>query len=262
MVAAFHRLGWHCFAADAATRAWAEAALPLAQKGISDPELRARWLVCQGTWFVGVDALDNTPDGSVAGVSLAQAVTRFLADGCGPARPLHRAQVSVVWPGYPRPREGESAAAFAYRQNRDAAHVDGLHAVGPDRRRVLHEAHAYILGLPLTATSGGASPLVVWEGSHEVMRQAFRAALTGVPEADWPQVDLTETYQAARREVFDTCPRRVIEAGPGEAYVIHRLALHGVAPWADGARAPEEGRIVAYFRPEVADGWRDWLERP
>jgi hypothetical protein len=34
---------------------------------------------------------------------------------------------------------------------------------------------------------------------------------------------------------------------------MHRHLLHGVAPWAAGAKAPPEGRIIAYFRPLMPD---------
>ena len=107
-----------------------------------------------------------------------------------------------------------------------------------------------------------AAPVVVWEGSHTIMRRAFAAALAGHAEADWPEVDVTDAYHAARREVFDTCRRVTIPARPGEAYVIHRLALHGVAPWAEGAGAEAEGRAIAYFRPELPGGIGDWLAAP
>ncbi len=55
--------------------------------------------------------------------------------------------------------------AFRFRLNRDAAHLDGLLPIGPDKRRMVKEPHAWILGLPLNACGAGASPLVVWEGS-------------------------------------------------------------------------------------------------
>ena len=61
--------------------------------------------------------------------------------------------------------------------------------------------------------------------------------------------------------MFETCRRVTVPAQPGEAYLVHRLALHGVAPWEDGAEAPEEGRMIVYFRPEFPAGGRDWLER-
>ena len=168
----------------------------------------------------------------------------------------------MIWPGYPKPRTGEGEAAFCYRQRRDAAHVDGLLAVGDARRRMLKERHAYILGLPLNACGAGASPLVVWEGSHEVMRRAFARALAPVPPEDWAEVDLTGVYQQTRREIFATCARVEIAAQLGEAYLVHRLALHGVAPWQAGAEAPEEGRIIAYFRPELPGTGGDWLSLP
>ena len=252
--------GWALFPAEETVAIWADAARSVAQARVADPEERAKWLQCEGTWFVGVDTLPNDAQGSVGGsgplggaaIGAARALYGDLA--------LHRGQVSVTYPGYPRPRAGESEATFRYRLRRDAAHVDGLLAVGPDRRRMLKERHAYILGLPLTETAPGASPMVVWEGSHLVMRGMFEAALAPLPEEDWAEVDLTEAYQAARRKVFDTCTRVEIAAKPGEAYLVHRFALHGVAPWADGAQAPADGRMIAYFRPELPQGSRDWLE--
>ena len=95
---------------------------------------------------------------------------------------LDKAQISVVYPGYPCAMEGESAAAFNYRQRRDAAHVDGLLPEGPERRRHLREPHGFVLGLPLTQSSETASPMVVWEGSHKIMREAFQKALQGVAQ--------------------------------------------------------------------------------
>ncbi|MEO3414978.1 hypothetical protein AAFO92_10005 [Roseovarius sp. CAU 1744] len=259
MVAALFDRGWALFPADQAVRAWAEVAGPLAIERANDPEEQRQWLQCEGTWFVGVDTLPNTPDGAVPGGGpLAGAAYDAAREHYG-TLPLHRGQVSVIYPGYPRPRAGEGAGAFRYRRDRDAAHVDGLLAVGADRRRMLKERHAYILGLPLTDCSADASPLVVWEGSHRVMRTAFEAALGHLPETDWAEVDLTDIYQEARREVFARCPRVTVPARPGEAYLVHRHALHGVAPWADGATAPEDGRIIAYFRPELPAGSEDWL---
>ena len=148
---------------------------------------------------------------------------------------------------------GETTAGFRYRKNRDAAHVDGLIAVGPDRRRMLQEPHAFILGLPLNSCSPAASSMVVWEGSHLIMAQAFQKAFAGIDAASWAEVDVTEVYQAARRRVFERCKKVAVHAQPGEAYVVHRLALHGVAPWQNEADAPVEGRMIAYFRPELRD---------
>lgn len=79
------------------------------------------------------------------------------------------------------------------------------------------------------------------------------------PAKYWPDIDLTDAYHAARREIFDTCPRVAVHARPGEAYLVHRLALHGVAPWAKDAKAPSEGRMIVYFRPELPGPPGSWL---
>ncbi|MGQ0610767.1 MAG: hypothetical protein ACT4N9_06655 [Paracoccaceae bacterium] len=163
--------------------------------------------------------------------------------------------------GYPRPSAEETPAAHAFRRDRDAAHLDGLLPMGPQRRRMLREPHGWILGLPLTACGPGAAPLVVWEGSQDLMGAALRAALLPHPPATWAEVDLTGPYAEARRAVFATCRRVVVAAAPGEAILLHRMALHGVAPWAEGAVAPPEGRIIAYFRP-LLPSVADWARLP
>ncbi|MGY9050189.1 hypothetical protein P775_18525 [Puniceibacterium antarcticum] len=246
--------GWSHFAAHPDMLRWAERAHRIGCAVAQDPAMQAQ-LQCEGTWFVGVDALPSDMDGSLDGVPLAGPVI----DALGPLPPLHPAQLSITYPGYPRPRATESDAAFRYRRNRDAAHVDGITAEGADKRRRITEPHAFILGLPLTRCDRDASPLVAWEGSHEVMRRALRAALAGHDPQEWSQLDVTEAYQAARREVFDTCARVPLYAEPGEALLLHRLILHGVAPWAEGACAPPEGRMIAYFRPVMAQGVAAWL---
>lgn len=250
MVAGLAQRGWARFPSDPRLRDWARAASLRADAALADPAL-AHWHQCEGTWFVGVDALDNDAQGAVGGVALEGVVLDALA----PLPPLHRAQLSAIFSGYPRPRDGEGDAAFRYRRDRDGAHVDGLLPEGDARRRHLREPHAWILGLPLTDAPPDAAPLVVWEGSHHVMRAAFARAFDGTDPEGWGEVDVTDAYHAARREVFATCRRVAVHACPGEAYVVHRLALHGVAPWA----APEgPPRIIAYFRPELAR-IVDWL---
>lgn len=250
MVEGLATIGWARFAWDRRTDDWVQAAEVAGQAALRDPAL-AHWHQCEGTWFVGVDALNNDARGRVGGVALAGPAPDALA----PLPPLHRAQVSAIFPGYPRPRKGEGDAAFRYRRDRDGAHVDGLLPEGDTRRRHLREPHAWILGLPLTDTPPDAAPLVVWEGSHHLMRAAFARVFAGVDPARWGDIDVTDAYQSARREVFATCRRVAVHARPGEAYVIHRLALHGVAPWAAPDGPP---RIIAYFRPELAR-IADWL---
>lgn len=255
--------GWARFDHDPVTLAWADHAREAGQQALVDPA-HAQWHDCEGTWFVGVDALGNDaagrlPDGPVLdGPALA-----FLRDLYGPIPDLHPAQLSVMFPGYPRPKGAESPAAFRYRLNRDAAHVDGVKMYGEHRRRKVEEPHAWVLGIPLNDTSADASPLVIWEGSHLVMAEAFGRAFAGHPRAEWSDVDVTEIYTEARKQVFETCPRVTVHAKPGQSYVMHRLCLHGVAPWQAGAVAPDgEGRMIAYLRPYISGGQDNWLSIP
>jgi hypothetical protein len=249
-------LGWCKFPFDNAVLDWVAAAMPEATRARQDPQLVSDWLRCGGTWFAGVNALPNDAAGALpGGPALGGEAVAFIEAHYG-LQLWDRAQLSIIYPGYPREMEGESPAAFRFRRDRDAAHVDGLLPEGPQRRRYLREAHGFVLGLPLNGTSAQASPMVVWEGSHLLMRKAFSAALNGVDPAEWCQVDLTDVYQQTRRACFDNCARVVVHAAPGEAYVVHRLALHGVAAWNDAA--PDAKRMIAYFRPELRD-MAQWL---
>ncbi|MFN3723498.1 MAG: hypothetical protein ACK4VZ_10660 [Paracoccaceae bacterium] len=239
--------GWLRLGPDPRVAAWARAALPVAQAVIAgSPE---PWR-CGGTWFVGVDALPNGPDGAIGGVEFA-----WSALPLAPV-PLHRAQLSVIRPGYPQPSSQETPAAFAFRKHRDAAHLDGLLPTGPDRRRKVREPHGWILGLPLTKIR--AAPLVVWDGSHRIMAQALRDALHPHPPHLWGDIDITDAYQSARVRVFASCPRIELPATLGQATLLHRLTIHGVAPWQG---ADQGDRIIAYFRPMMA-GVAHWLTDP
>jgi hypothetical protein len=208
---------------------------------------------CGGTWFVGVNALPNEADGAINGTPFPWNALPLSPE------PLHRAQLSVIRPGYPPPSAEETPAAFAFRRDRDAAHLDGLLPIGPDKRRMVKEPHAWILGLPLNDTT--ASPLTVWEGSHDLIRAALLKALAPHPPETWGEIDITEPYQLARREIFATCRRIELPARPGEATLLHRLTLHGVAAWKPQDKAPPEGRMIAYLRPELPSV-KDWLTRP
>lgn len=258
---AFLERGFLTFKADPAVARWAAVACPVAVAAARDPAM-SHWLRCGGTWFVGVDALPNDADGRVGGgPPLAGPVIDVLSRDLGLGLPFHRAQVSICYPGYPQPSPEESETAYAFRLRRDAAHVDGLLAEGPQRRRYLREPHAYVLGLALTEQSAGAAPLVVWEGSHHLMRAMFAKVLGGHPPEAWPDIDLTDAYQDMRREVFTTCRRVELPSSAGEAVLLHRHLLHGVAPWAAGAEAGANGRMIAYFRPEFPNP-ADWLSAP
>ncbi len=254
----FEQRGWCRFAHDPRLAAWVAHAHKVAAEIAADSGHIAEWLRCGGTWFAGVNILPNDVAGRLpSGPALAGEAVDFVEKRFG--RPhWDQAQISVIYPGYPKPMEGETPAAFRFRRDRDAAHVDGLLPLGATRRRHLQEPHGFVLGLPLSSADRDASPMVVWEGSHEIMRAVFAERLQGVAPADWGGVDLTDIYQAARRRCFDSCPRVTIHAQPGEAYLIHRLALHGVAPWGADAVAPPEGRMIAYFRPELP-AIADWL---
>lgn len=233
--------GWKVIGPDLEILAWAAAALPVARKVIA--QSRVAWR-SGGTWFVGLDALPNAENGEIAGMTFPWAALPL-----DPV-PLHPAQLSTIRAGYPARERGESDAAFRFRHNRDAAHLDGLLAVGPARRRMLREPHVWILGLPLTDCGAGASPLVLWEGSAPIIHKALAKAYADHPPETWADVDVTEAYQAARRNVFEHCRRIEVYVRPGEATLLHPMTIHGVAPW--GVAAPvngEDDRIIAYFRP-------------
>ncbi|WP_261194055.1 hypothetical protein [Pseudoruegeria sp. SHC-113] len=253
--------GWLRFPVDRALLRWVEAARPHALAALKGPA-HAHWYRHGGTWFAGVNALENDSSGQIDGVPLAGEALDFIAQHIGGPEAWDKAQISGVLPGYPGKDATESAAAHQFRLLRDAAHVDGLLPIGPERRRKAAEPHCFILGLPLTEASEGASPLVVWEGSHEVIRAAFRDALAGVSPQDLAEHDLTEVYQATRRAIFERCLRRELPARPGEALLVHRLALHGIAPWAQSAEAAPAGRVIAYFRPPMPGGVLEWLAAP
>ena len=147
MVTALQSRGWTRFGWDCRTARWAEAAYAAGRKALQDPKLE-HWYQCEKTWFVGVDALPNDATGALGDIPLGGAAIDAITAGLGPIPTLHRAQLSVMFPGYPKPRAGEGEGAYRYRLKRDSAHVDGLLAEGPDRRRHLREPHAWILGLP------------------------------------------------------------------------------------------------------------------
>ena len=261
----FFARGWCAFPHDAVLAGWVEAVRPAALATRDDPALCAQWLRCGGTWFAGVNALPNDAQGALPdqGVPpLAGQAVDFIGQVLGLAGlPWDRAQVSICYPGYPQPWEGESEAAFRFRRDRDAAHVDGLRRHEPGRRRKLGETHAFILGIPLTDTRADAAPFTVYEGSHELMRSAFRRRFAGIDPKGWADEDVTEAYTTARRVAFGTCKRVALHTKPGGAYLAHRLSLHGVAPW--GASAETGPRAIVYFRPDLGTEASplDWLER-
>ncbi|MFT7107027.1 MAG: hypothetical protein ACJAVT_001549 [Yoonia sp.] len=231
------RDGYAVFPHDPRVADWARAACEVGYDVLrGDGERRHG-----NTWFVGVDALPNAPDGSVAGVPLAG---EWLHHVKAPAT-WHAAQLSVVFRGYPRQDPTESDAAHRFRRNRDEAHVDGLLSEGAQKWRHLREPHGFFVGVPLNDVA--ASPLVVWRGSHLMMRSAFQRVYAGHDPSDWGDLDVTEVYQTARRVVFETCQRVPLIAKPGQAILIDRHLLYGVATWDPSIVG--DMRMVAYFRP-------------
>ena len=258
-LAVMQRRGWIIFSHDAAISDWVEHVRPYAVHIASDPTNIIAWLRHCGTWFVGVNILPNNRFGSLEGGPALEGPAIDFITGLHGKLALDYAQISVIYPGYPAYDGSESEAAHRYREIRCAAHVDGLRPNGPDRRRYIYEPHQFVLGIPLVETSDQASPMVVWEGSHHIIREAFKSVLTKVPLADWGKTDLTDVYHAARKDCFEQCPRVTIVAQPGECYLLHRLSLHGILPWGCDAIAPEIGRMVAYFRPENDGNLDNWL---
>jgi hypothetical protein len=243
--------GWALMGPDPRIAAWANAAHALALQTLATRQEDWR---CGGTWLVGVDALPNATTGAVPGADFPWDALPLTPE------PLHSAQLSVIKPGYPQLSPTEIETAYRYRLNRDAAHLDGL-IQQPNGARLMQEPHHWVLGIALNDCSENASPLVVWDGSHHIMRQALTAALAPYPPETWGEVNLNPAYQAARREVFATCNRSLLPIAPGQATLLHRHTLHGVAAWQTQASAPPEGRMIAYFRPQM-QSVQDWLNAP
>ncbi len=207
--ARFLDTGWCKFECDPGILKWASAASTRSDAAIADPA-NAQWFRAGSTWFVGVNALENNSRGALDGLPLSGPAIDFVTSEMPGFAQWDQAQISVIYPGYPKQDAGETDAAFRFRRDRAAAHVDGLHRVGPNNRRQLREYHAFILGIPLNVAD--FSPVVVWEGSHEIMRRTFSAALDNLAPGKWGDVDLTDVYTAARRKVFQNCPMVAIRA--------------------------------------------------
>jgi len=258
----FFDLGWRRFRFDPQIYNWIEKSIGVARDRLCDPS-NADWFRYQNTWFAGVNVLGNDRHGAVPnGPPLGGEAIDYIAHTLG-LRDIEwdSAQLSVVFPGYPKPATSEPAAAHRYRLLRDAAHVDGIQRLGSARRRFLGETHAFILGVPMLKTAPQAAPLVVWERSHEIVRQTLKDVYSGSAVEHWPTIDITEIYQAMRRRIFDSCKRVEIWMPPGETYLVHRLALHGMAGWPAESDQAGAARMICYFRPSAITT-HDWLFTP
>ena len=119
--------GWCQFPFDDSIYNWVQSTKASAL-ATTHARQNAIWYRYQNTWFVGVNVLPNDNNGAVPdGTPLSGAVIDFLNNDLYLAPVAwDKAQVSVCYPGYPEPCTTESKAAFDYRVNNDAAHVDGL----------------------------------------------------------------------------------------------------------------------------------------
>ena len=124
----FGDTGYIKFKYDEQIAKWAQFAGIKGNEILANPNQLAKWLQCEGTWFVGVDVLPNDSQGNFLEVDFPY-IFKVLLDKIN-LKPYHKAQLSVIFPGYPKPRAGDSVAAFEYRLKRDAAHVDGLLPIG------------------------------------------------------------------------------------------------------------------------------------
>ncbi len=255
LLSEFAQRGWCKFDADQAILAWVETALPYAQTCLNEPEMQ-HWWRYQNTWFVGVNCLANDIGGSLEnGPAIGGAAIDFIQQELSHrlSNHLDRAQVSVICPGYPKASSRDSDSAFRYRQQRDAAHVDGLLKEG--KERYAREYHAYILAIGMNDSDAAASPFVVWDGSHQVIQQALSRELSGFPADNAANRPITDCYQEARKRIFETCQRVQVPLKQGEALVAHRLLLHGTATWQSNQSFP---RMLCFFRPQTM-GLSQWL---
>ena len=255
----YFTLGWCSFPSDEGIRNWVSHTLPVT-KGIVNSAENSHWMRYQNTWFAGVNVLTNDAEGRVTdGPRLQGNITEFIYNILHlKTDNLDKGQISVCFAGYPKPMQAETEATFRYRLNRDAAHLDGLLAVGLQRRRYLREPHSYILAIPLVESPKDAAPFVVWEKSHEIIKQEFQKIYNSIRQDQWHDIDVTQAYQEMRKHIFEHCRRVAISVSPGETYLVHRHCLHGMAPWPKTIPNTADGRMICYFRPHSID-IQSWL---
>jgi len=255
----YQQHGWCKFGYDDELYRWVDHVLPYAINCLKTKE-NEQWWRYQRTWFVGVNALPNDASGVVdGGPKFSGTAQRFMRQNLNlSTSQMDRAQVSTCFPGYPKAASDESEALHSYRLKRDAAHVDGLLKEGPERHRFAREYHEYILLIPLTEVDTGAAPVVVWNGSHLIMKEALIAVFDDIAREQWSTTAVTEPYQVARKKVFKQCQRVELNVKPGEAVLAHRLLLHGTSPWQSHAQAGKYGRMLCFFRPQNLT-MEEWL---
>ena len=256
---AFYKFGWASIEQDISTLKWIDKARELSQKRINEGNFDPEQIRCDGTWFVGTNFLENDSSGTVSKVALGGVAVNSIYQQYGNYfNTWDHAQVSICYPGYPKQSNDETEAAFGYRRKRFGAHVDGILPVGRSRRRYAKEYHTFIYGIPLTNFNKFAAPIVVWEGSHLIMRRFLSSVLSHRSSEQWRYQDITQIYNEARKEVFSECKRKVLIVPVGGSYILHRLALHGIMPWEENDSPDNYGRMIAYFRPILKNA-QAWL---
>ena len=256
----YNRLGWKVFNHDPKIVDWAQEAKSRTISKLCSRQLAKHDLRCGGTWFPGVRFLDNNDLGALGSTKLEGNSVGQISKKFGKFFKFwDPAQISVIYPGYPKRVESESENAFKFRKEKFGSHVDGVIPIGKSRKRFIKEFHTFIYGISISEFDELAAPLIAWEGSHHIFRSALEQVLKHLEPTSWPDLDITMCYNEVRKHIFKKCKPRVIWVPIGGSFIIHRLCLHGVAPWGDGAFSEPSGRMIAYFRPNLIDSghWSD-----
>ena len=117
--------GWIKFKYDAKLYDWLKTVSREVFSEIQNHDNRNNWLRYQGTWFAGVNVLKNNIQGAVVGGrrldtdSSRWALEKFNVKEIK----WDKGQVSVCYPGYPKPAHSESLAAFKYRLKNSASYI-------------------------------------------------------------------------------------------------------------------------------------------
>ena len=256
----YEKNGWISFPYSFALNKWAKKVEEIVSSQIFTIPEGDKDLRCGGTWFPGVNFLNNKRNGDVDGVFFPEELKSFIVEN-EPAfdAVFDKAQISICYTGYHKKMKAESSKAFKFRTDRFSAHIDGILPLGQGRRRFLKEYHSFILGIPINSTSNKASPCVIWEGSHAIVRDAFKKYKEIQNIDTWDTHDITDFYNKLRSEIFNQCIAKTIWVPVGHAYLIHRLSFHGILPWKDNTKR-KSGRMIAYFRPDLFQGQINWLK--
>ncbi len=256
----FDRFGWAVVEKDNLLLEWISEAKKVTKDRISSRNFDREQMRCGGTWFVGMNFLNNDYSGSLNKVTFDGKAVSSILDRYGIFfEHWDKAQVSICYDGYPKPGKSETEASFLYRIKKFGAHVDGILPLGETRRRYAREYHNFIFGIPLVNFNKFAAPVVVWEGSHKIMRRFLSQKLLKNSSKFWKDQDITHLYHEARREVFLHCRKKIIVVPIGGSYILHRLSLHGIMPWGKNGHAEGSNRMIAYFRPLLKEA-KFWLE--